>query len=451
MPSVRDFGAKGDGKTDDTRALLHAVQRAAGELVFPPGDYVLTKPLRVLLGAGGRLALRGEGGTARLLMRGAGPALWLVGSHRKTAMPAHVADKVWAGERMPTVQGLEILGGHVEADGLRLDGTMQATLTGLLVRRCRHGIHLTGSNRNVIVSDCHVYDNSGVGVFLDRVNLHQINIHGNHISYCKRGGLVVAASEVRNIQIAGNDIEYNFDAKATESADVLFDCRKGTVREGTLVGNTIQAQRSPGGANVRLVGAGKDNPAAVGLLAISGNLIGSQETVLHFQSCRGVVVSGNSIYSGFRHSLRAEDAEHLVVSGNSIDHNPEYRGKSTDQLVLTRCRNVNLTGLVMQHTRDAEEAVESSIVLDQCHNVNATGCQVLGARTRGIDVRAGRVVRISDCIIRPRPGDVTYRAAVRVDEKSSSVMVTGCCVSRGSDGDVLLPRGTGLASNNLTV
>jgi polygalacturonase len=147
----------------------------------------------------------------------------------------------------------------------------------------------------------------------------------------------------------------------------------------------------------------------------------------------------------------AEDSEHLVISGNSIDHNPEYRGKSTDQLVLRRCRNLNLTGTLIQHTREAEADVEASVVLEGCQNVNVSGCQVLGARTRGIDVRQGSAVRISDSIIRPRQGDASYRAAVRVDDKAQAVMVTGCLVGKGGDGDVLLPKGVGVASGNLTV
>lgn len=44
--NVRDFGAVGDGKTDDTAAIRHAVeysQRDGGDGVvyFPPGDYVI--------------------------------------------------------------------------------------------------------------------------------------------------------------------------------------------------------------------------------------------------------------------------------------------------------------------------------------------------------------------------------------------------------------------------
>src|SRR5688572_33047788 len=37
-------------------------------------------------------------------------------------------------------------------------------------------------------------------------------------------------------------------------SDVYFDCRDGTLREGTLVGNTVQSRESPGGANVRFIG-----------------------------------------------------------------------------------------------------------------------------------------------------------------------------------------------------
>jgi parallel beta-helix repeat protein len=450
MTTVRDFGARGDGKTDDTAALSHAIQRGGGELLFPRGDYVISRPLFVPLQLHGRLTVAGTGGTARLLMNGPGPALHLVGTHARTALPAHFAEGVWRRERLPTVRDLEIVGGHAQADGIRVEGAMQPTLTGLLIRRCRHGIHLTGRDRNVVIANCHVYDNSGVGVFFDRVNLHQTNIGGSHISYCKQGGIKIVGSEIRNLQICGNDIEYNHDPKAETSADVLFDCRAGTVREGTLVGNTIQAVQSPGGANVRFLG-GQDNPNAVGLFAITGNLIGSQHTALHLVACRGVAVSGNSIYSGYRYALHAEDCEHLVIGPNSIDHNPEYRGRSTDQVLLRRCRNVTLTGLVLQHTREALAEVEASVAVRDCENVSLTGCQILSARGRGVAVHGSSVVRVADCTVRGRAGDKAYRAAVVVDKGCTRVMVVNNFLGRGSDGELQLPKGSGVANGNVIV
>lgn len=451
MTSVRDFGARGDGQTDDTAAISHAVQRGDGHLTFPRGEYVISRPLQLPLALHGRLALDGSGGTARLLMNGPGPALHLVGSHRRNALPANIEEGVWRRERFPTVTDLEIVGAHPEADGIRIDGAMQPTLRGVLIRRCRHGIHLANRARNVLIADCHVYDNAGVGVFLDRLNLHQVTIHGCHISYCKQGGIKIVGSEIRNLQIVGNDIEYNFDPKAEASADVLFDCREGTVREGTLVGNTIQALLSPGGANVRFVGAGRDNPNAVGMFAITGNLIGSQHTALHLVACRGVTVSGNAIYNGYHHALLAEDAEHLVLGPNSIDHNPDYRGRSTDQVVLRRCRNVTLTGAILQHTREPAAEVASSVEVRDCRNVSVTGCQVINARGVGVAVHGSTGVRVADCTIRGRDGDKGYRAAVTVDKGSSQLMVVNNFLGRGSAGEFQLPGGQGTASGNMTV
>jgi polygalacturonase len=447
MASVRDFGARGDGRTDDTPALLHALQRGDGYLQFPRGDYLLTRPLVIALETHGRIALEGTGGTARLLMAGAGPALHLVGTHGRTAQPDQVAAEIWDKQRLPTVRGLEIVGRHAQADGIRLEGTMQPTLHQVAIRTCRHGIHLANRDRNVLISDCHIYDNSGVGILFDAVNLHQTNIHGCHISYCKQGGIKVVASEIRNLQICSNDIEYNFDPSAASSADVCFDCRQGTVREGTLVGNTIQARESPGGANVRFLGA-EDHPNAVGLFTISGNLIGSQARALDLHACRAVVLTGNSIYNGYRHALWAERCEHLVIGANSIDHNPEYRGNSTDQVVLRACRNVSMTGLILQHTRAATEPVTASMEVRDCHNVNVVGVQILNARARGIALENCSVVRLADCTVRGRPDDATYRAAVTVDGRCTQVMVANNFLGRGSAGDFHLPRAQGLASNN---
>jgi len=451
MTNVLDFGAKGDGKADDTLALQHAIQKGDGHLILPRGDYLLKRPLSVPLEKHGRFSIHGQGGIARLVMIGPGPALHLIGTHNKTADPASVQESVWQSQRMPTILGLEIVGRHAEADGIRLDGVMQPTFHGLLIRQCRHGVHLVNRNRNVILSDSHIYDCSGIGLFLDRVNLHQINVTGCHISYCKQGGIVITKSEIRNIQICGCDIEYNFDRKNETSADILFDGREGTIREGAITGNTIQAKNSPQGANVRLLGVGKDNPAAVGLLTITGNLIGSQETAVHLRACRGVLLSGNCIYSGYRHALLAEDCEHLVINGNSFDHNPDYKGPSTDQLTVRGCRNVNLTSLLVQHIRPAEKPVDASLEISDCQNVNLTGCQILGARGHGVLVRDSTVVRVADCTVRPRDDDRAFRAAVCVEGRSAKVLVLGNFLARGNDGDLKMPAEAGIATSNVTL
>ncbi|MGE3805260.1 MAG: right-handed parallel beta-helix repeat-containing protein [Gemmataceae bacterium] len=447
MSSIREFGVKADGQTDDSAALNHMVLKGDGDIVLPRGNYLLTKPIYVPLEKTGRLRFSGDGGLAKLIMAGPGPAIHLVGSHRKSANPADFADSVWLQERMPTVDGLEIEGRHAQADGIRIEGVMQPTLTRVLVRRCRFGFHLANRARNVLIADCHLYHNEQIGIFLDRINLHQINIHGCHISYAKRGGIRVEGSEIRNIQVCSNDIEYNYDANAETSADILYDCREGTIREGTIVGNNIQAVNSPGGANVRLLGVGRDNPNAVGLLAITGNLLGSQETNVHLQACRGVVVTGNSLYSGFRQAVLIEDAEHVVFGPNSIDHNPQYRGKSTDQVVVRNSRNINLAGLVQQHTRAPLAEVQASFDLEGCENVNVTGCQLIDARQRGIFLRGCSVVRVADCTVR----GADLKASIEADAACRHLMVTNNFLTRGTGGDLVLPAKAGTSSGNITL
>lgn len=427
MSSIRDFGAKGDGQTDDTAAFQHAVKKGDGGLTLPPGDYVIRRTIQVPLEKFGRFSLAGDG-PAKFLWHGSGPLLHVIGTHQKSADPTHFVEAEWRKERMPILSGFEIEGAGPDSDGIRIEGVMQPTLSRLLIRRCRHGIHLFKRNRNVIISDCHIYDNRGIGVFLDRVNLHQINIHGNHISYCKRGGIVIAGSEVRNIQVCSNDIEYNYDVSEKQSADVWYDAREGTIREGTIVGNTIQAKFSPGGANVRFTGpAGR--PEAIGMISVSNNLFGSQETLLHFQSCRGIAIGGNALYSGERYAILAENCEHLVFTGNSHDHNSDYKGKVTDAHLFRNCRNVTMTGCVIQHTGAAAIEVEASVEFQNCENVSVMGCQIINARKRGIRVQKCKAVRVSDCAIRGQ-----LDAAILFDDESKPVMATNNFIAKADHG-----------------
>jgi parallel beta-helix repeat protein len=106
--------------------------------------------------------------------------------------------------------------------------------------------------------------------------------------------------------------------------------------------------------------------------------------------------------------------------------------------------------LILQHTREAELDVAESIAVSDSSNVNIVGCQVTKGRKVGIAIMGSSVVRIADCTIQgERIGD--YRAAVRVDEKSSHVMVMNNFLARGTEGTVVLPNASGTASGNMPI
>lgn len=398
MMTVRDFGARGDGRTDDTAALQRALRESDGPLHFERGDYLITRPLVIELEQSGRLGLDG-GGVATLIMAGPGPALDIVGTHRGSASPDSFAPGVMEGQRMPTIRSLEIVGAHPQADGVRLTRTHATTLAGLHIRECRHGVHLVERDRNLIISHCHIYHNRGVGVFYDGVNIHQSNIVGCHISYNAGGGIKILDSEVRNIQFAGNDIEYNYDPEADQSADVWIDCGGTTVREGAIVGNTIQASPSPGGANVRVVGVSANRPTAAGNLTISGNLISNQRTNVHLLECRGVVVAGNHFFSGHDHIIHVQHSEFVSISGNLFGNNPEYPVDTLDGVLIEDSNGVSVTGCVFENCEAGSPEAGGTIHARRSRALVVSACQMHDPRHRALHLEEVEGAVVSSCIV----------------------------------------------------
>jgi hypothetical protein len=448
MRSVCDFGAVGDGECDDTEAIQHAVAQGLGAVYFPPGTYRITRSVVVTLAEDRRLSLHGAGGTAKIIMAGAGPAFRVTGTHTGTASPASFTPGVWADERMPTFLNLEIEGAHPEADGILIEGTMQSLFEGVLLRELRHGIHLRGRNRNVLISHCHVYHNRGVGIYCDHVNLHQFNVVGSHISYNAQSGIKLLNGEIRNFQFTGNDIEYNHvgGAEAPEpSAEIWVEAtgEKATIREGTISGNTIQSVYSPGGANIRIEGLGPGDPNQAGMIAISGNLIGSQEVNLRLAACRAVTVTGNVVYSGHLRNIHATDCRNLVVTGNSIDHNPGYLPRElTTCVTFTRCHDSSFTGSVLQEAEAGAHTVETPATMARkgllelldCRRFAVQGCQILDAAEAGIYLEKGAQVLLSGCTITGQHETPRMDCAIRWEGPGEGNAILGNLLGPGRNG-----------------
>ena len=152
--SIKNHGAVGDGVADDTAAIQRAVDARAGVVYFPKGAYRLTRTVLMDLDTRGYTSLVGHG-VARVIMAGAGPAFHVIGTHEGTADPRRFDDRIWDRQRLPIITGLEIRGEHPESIGIRLEKTMQATLTNLLIRRCRIGLHLHQRHSNP--ARCNIY------------------------------------------------------------------------------------------------------------------------------------------------------------------------------------------------------------------------------------------------------------------------------------------------------
>lgn len=465
MANVRDFGAKGDGQTDDTDAIQHAINDGDGQVEFGRGDYLISSSLLLNVARTGRAAITGQGGTAKIIMSGQGAAFQIAGTHDATADPAGFRPTVWQRERMPTLSGIEIEGRHPHADGVLISGLMQPTLSSVLIRNVRHAVHITGRARNLIVDQCHFYHNRGVGLFLDQVNLHQSIVSASHISYCRLGGIRISESEIRNLQITGNDIEYNNarshpDLPDEPTADIYIDVgQKGSIREGTICGNTIQATASSQGANIRIQGNPGREPDSnhrAGMWTINGNLIGSQKNNLHFSNVRGVVVSGNYIYSGHHRNILIEGSRNVVIGPNCLGHNPDYqKAELATGIRIEDSESINIQGLLIEdaeagnHTLKGVAPIqrEGLIELLRCRRVNVGGCQILDGTPAGIFLQDCQDTLLSGCTILDAREPQKMKLAIVWQGAGSGNMISNCRIGNGTEGALTIDPSIRLSDN----
>lgn len=455
--TVLDYGARGDGESEDTAAIQRAVNEGNGAVIFPPGTYRITKTVEIDLAKVGMTSLVAQG-PARIVMAGSGPAFRFIGTHEGTADPESVKAQVWQMERMPSVEGLAIEGAHEEADGIEASGTMQITIRGVHIRGVRHAIHMVKRNRNVLIDACHIYENRGIGIYYDKVNLHQSNISASHISYCG-GGIVVRGGDVRNIHISGCDIEGNHAKDGPPTANVLFDCADGSVAEAAIVGCTIQHTRNaPQSANVRILGKAvvrrnnQDNEFNCGHVTIADNVFSDVQTNVHLDGARGVTIVGNTFWQGYEHNLLVENSSQIVVGANAMERNPlyGYTDEARNRVQFTHCQDCTISGLHLHQVQDSPAALS----LENCRRMHVTGNTLLD--NEGVALLLSEVSdsRIADNLIRsdvprgagvpPAKSSIPLRASGGGGNVISNNMLLGQpeidpAVGTVRDNDVLLP------------
>lgn len=421
--NVKDYGAKGDGIQDDTRAITNAIAACRdGVLLFPAGRYRISNTIEIDLSQHGPLGVTSQGGSGTVVMEAAGPAFRVKGTHTGSALPASVDQQAWLRERMFTFENIAIEGANPAADGIELQLLMQPVIRGCLIRKVRHGILLTRRNRNVLIEGNHIYDCNGVGIYLDSVNIHQMIISHSHISYCKQAGILVRSGEIRNFQITGNDIEYNCASGLTGSADICIDLTEGgSVREGTITSNTIQAIESAGGTNIRFTGDPLHSHK-LGLWSITGNHISNQQTCINLQHTQGISVTGNTFVRAYVRHLVVDNSRNITFAGNVIDHNPDYftpEVRAAGGIVVTASRDIMLHDNIVAGISGAKPGVEGAVEITNSRNISLKNNQITSTGLPG--------VKLTDSPDTTLEGNLIGNT----DKNVTAIRVKGDC--RGSD------------------
>ncbi len=163
--TVTYWGARGDGRTDDTRAIQKAIDNTKGILYFPPGAYVISKGLIV---NSDNVVLMGSGkNTASILVIAA------------------LVDGVTLNGLLCAVDGLAIDGNKTARDGIVINGT-QSEVANCIVQNCKgNGInapYVQNQNHNKNIRNCKVYT-------------------------CRQAGIAVSSNDmyIRDCEIANNE------------------------------------------------------------------------------------------------------------------------------------------------------------------------------------------------------------------------------------------------------
>lgn len=347
--SVKDFGATGDGSTDDTAAIQAAINYCTSlsnrkqTLYFPANNagayYKITSTLTI----NGRLNIVGDGEFSTIIYADGFSAGQYILDFDNLA---------GSGIEFGGVQQITIRGSNTNANGVRLKNASYWTLKNVQLRTLTVGIYITGTR---------CFSN-----FFEQVSGYAISSYTVQFDSFTGGGQY----EFLGCTFNGSDGVYVASTAATDAL-AFYECNfeQCTVTDayiaGTVNGLTFSACRSEG----------LDGAASFKIEPAAGNYVrGLTVTGCHWQSDFGnayaVEIGGNSVsgfsitgnhagYIGFLAFVRLDGAGAAgVISGNQCDNSPAVVSATRDGVVMFA--NYNSSGALPDYWGTASWAVKQS-------------------------------------------------------------------------------------------
>jgi parallel beta-helix repeat protein len=339
--NIKDFGAKGDGKADDTAALLAVMDKAAsesGSVWFPTGTYCI-QPVKVP----SHITLRGDSNWAYENKGKKDP-----GFEGRTTL------KALSGDARALLDCYDTRGTRII--GLTLDGDRKGD--------AMHGIYVrhTGCELHMVIEDCRINHFTGSGIRLEKawvfaVRRCLIMWNGGHGIDCTGGydGWVIDTMLTAN---KGAGFFARGEAPEEMSEEEKQDIRFFGSASVMLTASRIEWNRGGGiilnGANsMQINGCSIDHNFGPGILmtnsianTVTGCIIrtsgvdceGEMSCQIRLEDCSGTTVSGNTLWGWFeRGEYNYKEADPLygiivknlkgcVVSQNALYHSSSVKG-----------------------------------------------------------------------------------------------------------------------------
>lgn len=315
--SVKDFGAVGDGVTDDTAAIQAAIDATTGEIVFPEGTYKISAALNVKSNQN----LIGDGATITMTN-----GVFLAGLSVISASNVRI-------------NGLKLVGasgGNSFDQAIFISASTNVTVENCLIQdigneavspnEWGHGIEIGGNSVNTKVVNNTIKNIKGYGNLRgDGITLRASSntlIQGNTIDTNRRMQIAVIDNAI-DVKIIGNHLLNGYLAGIDVEPNSV-----NTTGEITIQGNTIRNFGSKPGATTGVQYYGIDlHSNEFDNISVVGNIIAAENaqavSCIHGQNvAKFATIADNVLWcNGYADGMTlfsGNGFKNLIISGNII-------------------------------------------------------------------------------------------------------------------------------------
>lgn len=445
--TVKDFGAKGDGITDDTLAFNLALDSSLGVFI-PEGTYLVDQ---VQIKRNNQ-ELWGTRNSVVMGTVGSKPAILL---HHSTNSTGAITRCV--------LRGFTLDGGDVGSAGILGENVSHLVVEGMRIRRTRENALAIGESWCTNVINNEIANNLGNGIATVGYNNNALNILGNRVFLNSGIGLAIHGSQPLNI--IGNTIESNKVAGAVIA----------TSQPVTIQGNYFEKNSETG---IIL-----DSELIKSDIIINGNSNWNLNTMASAFPCGSGYIAQNKFAAGSpdRQHITLIAANQFKIEGNAtlnavVDHfivAYQTAGKTTQSELIVgkntlpnvanvltirdlptgvysrniwNCDVTNVdkrnyfTGNLLEHRSFGTQPVGSSVARSDVNINNQETIKITGAAEYGIQLDLnGSHKHLAGKFI-------AFSADCSVDDPADSVVVLKI---RGTAGSTSKSNNTGVFKRNL--
>ena len=316
--SVKDFGAEGDGSTNDTTAIQNAItaaQIAHARLYIPAATYIVTS-----LTVTSSIEVVGDG---------MGNSILKINASQNTPI-LHVTS---AGSQYSFIHDLSLVSSVTTASGcagLQIDGGQAFNIDRVEVSGTYTGINIPSGQSGAVLADCWVHNITGAGYTIDAGNML---VKGNFAINCGTFGFYFSATSGNSAGlIVSENTSYN-----TNNANFAF-VGNSTYNIIDLVVSNNVASTSPNGAGFLFDTHGQYITASNNFTELAGSnaslaVVSNQNGFLITANNASITI-GNSVAIGASGSgLEADCNDFSVVGGIYVSNNFSHGGSFSGVLI----------------------------------------------------------------------------------------------------------------------